>query len=184
MERLGERVKKRREALRIGQKQVAEEISASVSMLSQIENGRAFPSILTLKKIAEALDTTVGDLIGEQENLNINPVLLMGNEKFVKKNKFGTSLYLLSNHDQGKQMEPYKIKIKPEGHTEGLLVKHPGQSYCYILKGKVTFHIGHKKYNLKCGDNIYFMSNIEHKIINESDDDAEIIWVVTPTTLQ
>jgi len=183
MERLGERVKKRRELLGIGQRQVAQQIDASISMLSQIENGRAFPSILTLKKIAEALHTTVGDLIGEQENLSINPVVRSGEGKFVKKNSNGTAKYLLSHHDPGKQMEIYKLVFSSGGDTSDILFRHYGQSYCYILKGKLNIMIGHRKYTLSVGDSLYFMSNIDHIVTNSEKNNAECIWVVTPPSM-
>ena len=55
MYKLGERVKKRRETLNIQTNDLAFLIGVTPSLISQIERAKAFPSILTLKKIADAL---------------------------------------------------------------------------------------------------------------------------------
>ena len=62
---------------------------------------------LTLKKIADALQVSVGDLIGENATFLVNPFLKSKERKFVKKNKTGARLYLLSHHDPAKQMDPF-----------------------------------------------------------------------------
>lgn len=54
---------------------LAKKAGISSSALSQIENAKAFPSILTLKTIADRLHTTVGEIIGEHEALLNNPRL-------------------------------------------------------------------------------------------------------------
>ena len=66
------------------------------SLISQIVKGKAFPSIVTLKKISDVLQTTVGELIGEYDNLCQHPLLKSNERRFVKKNKKGTSLRILA----------------------------------------------------------------------------------------
>ena len=65
MHRMGERIRARRENLGIQVNDLAGMIGVTPSLVSQIERAKAFPSILTLKKISDALQTTVGELIGE-----------------------------------------------------------------------------------------------------------------------
>ena len=75
MHKLGDRIKQRRESLNIHTTDLAKSIGVSSSLISQIERAKAFPSILTLKKIADALQITVGELIGEYETLIAKPLL-------------------------------------------------------------------------------------------------------------
>ena len=88
---------------------LAKKVGISSSALSQIENGKAFPSIVHLKSIADCLYTTVGEVIGEHETLIKNPLLKNSQKKLVHKNKTGAKSYLLSHHDSHKQMETYSI---------------------------------------------------------------------------
>ncbi|WP_342558265.1 helix-turn-helix transcriptional regulator [Metasolibacillus sp. FSL K6-0083] len=63
---LGEKVKKRRKQLKLTLKELAGE-DFSYSLLSQIENDKAKPSMATLQKIAEKLSLPVNELINPIE---------------------------------------------------------------------------------------------------------------------
>ena len=94
MDQMGKRIKRQREILGLQVKELSKEIGVTSSLISQIERGKAFPSIVTLQKLAYALNTKVGDLIGENENLDQHPLLKPEERRFVKLNKSGTSLHL------------------------------------------------------------------------------------------
>ena len=82
MDLRGIRIKKKREAMGFLVKDLSAQIGVTSSLISQIEKGKAYPSIVTLKKIAVALQTTVGELIGEHENLSQNPLLKPNERRF------------------------------------------------------------------------------------------------------
>ncbi|MBN2444846.1 MAG: helix-turn-helix domain-containing protein, partial [Spirochaetales bacterium] len=137
MNKIGERIRFIREHKTMQLNELAKKVGVTKSCLSQIENGKSFPSIITLKKIADNLQTTIGELVGEKERLAFNPLITLENRKFVKKTQSGASLYLLSHHDPNKQMETYFVQF-PEGSTStGLLENHHGQAFCYIINGKI-----------------------------------------------
>lgn len=87
MNRIGERIKKKRELHNLHLNELADKVGISSSALSQIEKAKSFPSIVTLKRISEHLHTTVGELIGENEALSANPVVLRNEMKYVDQNK-------------------------------------------------------------------------------------------------
>ncbi len=62
--KIGERIKQIRIGKGLKSYELANKIGVSPSMLSQWENGKEPSSILTLKKIADALGVSVNDLIG------------------------------------------------------------------------------------------------------------------------
>ena len=183
MKRLGERVRRKREALHLKLNDLSNKVGISPSALSQIEKAKAFPSILTLKNIADCLHTTVGELIGENETLSNQPLIKDAEKKFVKENESGTKLYLISHHDPLKQMETYMVEFGPDSDSDGLMTSHPGQEFCYVIKGRLEIHLDGKLYILEKGDSFYFNSNIEHKIINNKNGTTRIIWVVTPPNI-
>jgi transcriptional regulator with XRE-family HTH domain len=63
LDQLGLRIIKRREELGLTQKALAEAIDMQPGNLSQIESGGRNVTIRTLCRIAEALDTTVAELV-------------------------------------------------------------------------------------------------------------------------
>jgi len=179
MDFMGDRIKKRRESLNIQAAELAKTIGVSASLISQIERGKAFPSILTLKKIADALHITVGELIGEQSSLNSHPVVKKSERKFVKKNKTGTRSYLLSHHEQSKLMDPFLLDFKPGADSSEIMTTvNPGQEYIFVLQGAFKVQIGSSEYSLKEGDSFYFTSDENHLFTNKTKANAQLLWVV------
>ena len=128
MDLMGKRIKKKREVLGFLVKDLSAQIGVTPSLISQIERGKAFPSIVTLKKIAETLQTTVSELIGENDNLRQHPLLKSNERRFVKANENGTNLHLLSHHEPSKQIEPYIIQFQNKSDSNGIMTSnYPGQ---------------------------------------------------------
>ncbi|MFK5891227.1 MAG: XRE family transcriptional regulator [Flavobacteriaceae bacterium] len=178
---MGKRIKRKRESRGFPMKDLSIKIGVSSSLISQIENGKAYPSIVTLKKIAEALQTTVGELIGEHENFVQHPLLKSSERKFAKENKNGTRSYLLSYHNTSKRIEPYIIQFnKDSDSTEIMTSNFPGQEFCFVLKGIFEATVDDKKYKLETGDSFYFHSRRPHLFKNTSGKEAELIWIITP----
>ncbi len=181
MDQMGKRIKKKRESHGFQMKELSDRIGVTSSLISQIESGKAFPSIVTLKKIADALHTTVGELIGENEDLVHQPLLKLNERRYVKENKNGTSLFLLSRHDPSKRIEPYIIQfIKNSDSTDIMTSNYPGQEFCFILKGMFEAIVNDQEYNLNEGDGFYFNSSRPHYFKNVSGGKAEILWIITP----
>jgi transcriptional regulator with XRE-family HTH domain len=183
MNRLGERIKRKREMLNLPLSDLSKKVGISVSALSQIENSKAFPSIVTLKSIANSLYATVGELIGEHESLTKNPLIKAGDVKFVKVNSSGTSLFLLSHHENSKQMEPYLLKFIENSDSSDIMNTHPGQEFIYVIEGKLMITLDNSQYILEKGDNFYFNSSILHILKNIHNSSAKVLWIVTPPNI-
>lgn len=183
MNRLGERIKRKRETLNLPLSDLSKKVGISASALSQIENSKAFPSIVTLKSIANSLYTTVGELIGEHESLTKNPLIKSVDIKFVKVNSSGTSLFLLSHHENSKQMEPYILKFVENSDSSDIMHIHPGQEFIYVLEGKLMITLDNTQYILEKGDNFYYNSTIAHTLKNIHNSSAKVLWIITPPNI-
>lgn len=183
MKRLGERIRKKRENRQMQLNDLAKKVGISSSALSQIENGKAFPSIIHLKNIADCLYTTVGEVIGEHETLSKNPLLKVTEKKLVHKNRSGTKSYLLSHHDPQKQMDTYSIVFSEGSDADGIMIDHPGQEFLHVIKGSIEFLLDNEKYALNQGDSFYFNSSVSHNAKNIHGGISEIIWIITPPNI-
>ncbi len=183
MLRMGERIRNRRENLTIQINDLASTIGVTPSLISQIERAKAFPSIVTLKKIADALQTTVGNLIGENETYMKKPVVTFSEKKLVQANESGATLYLLSHHDQQKVMEPHLIVFAPKASSQNLINATVGQSFYHILKGNLKIEMNFQEYLLGQGDSFYFNSGYKHTIYNIGDSEANLLWISSHPTL-
>jgi len=180
MNRIGERIKKKRELLSLNLNTLAEKVGISSSALSQIEKAKSFPSIFTLKSIAENLHTSVGELIGENDSLTNNPVITKKEIKYIDQNKSGTIIYFLSHHDTNKQMDTYLIRFAKTSGIEGFFANSHGQIFCHVLSGEIRFELEGKAYALKQGDNIYFNARSPHDAVNNFDGLSELLWIQSP----
>lgn len=166
MNRIGERVKRQREILGMQLNDLAKKVGISSSALSQIEKAKSFPSILTLKLIAENLQTTVGELIGENESLFNNPVYRKEENEAIERNDSGTVLSLLSQKDLSKQMDTFLISFNNDSDSIGLFNDHSGQIFGYLISGEIQFEIDNKSYVIQPGDTVYFNSKRNFRFQN------------------
>lgn len=178
MKRIGERINFKRKQLNLQLNDLAKKVGISPSALSQIEKAKAFPSIITLKSIAENLQTTVGELIGENESLSKNPVVHKDEMKFIEKNETGTEIFLLANHDLNKIMDSYFIKFVSGSDMTSLFTAINGQIFCFVLTGKLTFTLNSEIYYLQTGDSIYFNSKEIFTAVNQTET-CELVWVIS-----
>ncbi len=179
MKRIGERINTKRKQLNLQLNDLAKKVGISPSALSQIEKAKAFPSIITLKSIAENLSTTVGELIGENETLSKNPVVQRNEMKFVERNATGTEIFLLAHHDLNKQMDTYFVRLIQGSDLLDLFTANSGQIFCYVVSGEISFYLDSITYNLKVGDSIYFNSKASYSAINKFDSTCELVWIIS-----
>ena len=78
METFGKKLAKLRKEQKLSQTDLAKKLNTSVSVISRYERDEMIPSIDTAKKIANLLETSVGYLLGENEQADLfkNPSML------------------------------------------------------------------------------------------------------------
>ena len=85
---IADKIKHLRKANKLTQEQLAEKLNMDQRNLVRIESGKGFPSITTLIKIAEALNTTPNFLLSVEDNKSpenqlksdINTILTLAKE--------------------------------------------------------------------------------------------------------
>jgi transcriptional regulator with XRE-family HTH domain len=181
MNKLGERIRKRREYLEIPMNILAKGIGVTSSLLSQIENGKAFPSLHTIKHIADYLNSSVGALIGENDTFASNPVISWEEKKFVKKTENGATLYLLAHYSPLQTMEIYSVELEKDGNSTGLLDhRRNGQEFCFVINGKVAVELTETIHELAINGSIYFYSHDLKYFKNITDKKTQILWILSP----
>ncbi len=179
---IGERIRKSRNDKSLSLRELATMVELSASFLSQIEQGKASPSIENLKKIANSLDVRVSYLI-EDEEIKKNSELIRANERNkVESIDSKTVISLLTSSNIEKSMEPILYEIGPGGESGRSYYTHFGEEFIFILDGELDIYIEETIYNLKKGDSFYFKSTQRHRFKNNSNKIARALWVVNPPT--
>ncbi|MDD3195565.1 MAG: XRE family transcriptional regulator [Paludibacter sp.] len=178
MNRIGERIKRKREQLKLNLNELSRLVGISASALSQLENGKAYPTLITIKNIAEHLNTTVGELIGENENTHI-PVIRKKEAKLITTNDFGADVVGLSYDELNKLMDTFKVRFPEKSNSIGLFNKHTGQLFGYMLKGELQLELDNQTYHLEEGDSVYFNAQRNFQFSNPSKYTAELLCVTS-----
>ena len=181
MNRIGDRIRKRREYLELPLNVLAKGVGVSSSLLSQIENAKAFPSLHTIKSISDYLNTSVGALIGENETFASNPVISWQERKFVKRNENGATLYLMAHYSPLQTMEIYSVELESGSSSVGLLDnRRNGQEFCFVIEGNVVVTLQESMHELSEKGSIYFYSHDLKSFHNQSKNTAQLIWAISP----
>ncbi|MBK6089547.1 helix-turn-helix transcriptional regulator, partial [Ruminococcus difficilis] len=78
MAEFGENIRRAREELGITQQTLADQLYVTRQAVSRWENGSRYPDLLTAKRLAASLDTTLDDLLADDDMHTypeVNPVI-------------------------------------------------------------------------------------------------------------
>ncbi len=179
--KMSEKVKTLRKRKGITLKILAKNVGCTDAYLSQIETGKAVPSITILQKLANALETNVRSILSDAKD--VEPVVMKKNERIkILYPESNVSAELLVKKITEKQMEPLFKVIPAHSETHGVH-RHEGEEFGYVLKGELVLKLADKSYVVKEGDSFYFRAVVPHSYKNTQDIDCETIWVVAPPVL-
>jgi len=181
---LGKRLRSARRQQKMRLKDVAAKVGCSESMLSKIECEKAQPSLQILHRIANALDTSIGNLFGEQRTSGIEiyrkgkrPIVLIKGEN----ERSQIRLERLAPHFDDQQIDGNIHVIEP-GANNGGEIKHKGQEIGFVLEGQIELVVDDQRYRLSEGDSFFFRSDLPHSYKNIGKRLARVIWINTPPT--
>lgn len=179
LEWMGLKIKETRLKKGLKLKDVAHMTGLTESLLSQIENSKANPSITTLVAISRALNTPIGSFF-DSDGDNQSPVVRK-NERTVSRTANGIVYYLLTPHLEKMPFEVLYCEYQPEADT-GEFITHDGIECGIVLEGKLEVRVEEEVHVLNAGDNIIIESSRPHKMRNCTDKTTTTIWIDSPPT--
>lgn len=178
--KLGGIIRKIRKDKRLTLKDVARMTNLTESLLSQIENNKAQPSITSLVAISKALNTPIAYFFDQVKSNTSSPVL-RSSERPVVKTKSNVTYYLLSPNVEEVQFEMLYVEYEKGGSTE-IMHTHNGYECGVVLEGKLEVRLNEDRYVLNRGDSITIPSTQPHEIINIYEGMTATIWINNPPT--
>ena len=162
----------------LNMRELAQKVGCSTAFISQMENGKASPSIATLKKIAAVLDVRVVDFFMTEKTGN--DIILRKDQRIHMKYPQGDAfIELLVAKVSNKKMQPIWAHFEPGDGSQGTY-SHTGEEFGIILKGSLELQIEDEDYLLAEGDTFYFSSDRKHGYRNLGDTSCDVLWVITP----
>jgi transcriptional regulator with XRE-family HTH domain len=190
---IGERLRARRLERGLSLRDLADRLGLSPSLISQIERGRANPSVSTLYAIVTELDVSLDDLLftdrrlpertaGEESaitpGLGSSPVQ-PGRQRQRIRLASGVIWERLTTHSEpGVEFLYVVYEVGGASSPEDAYQRHAGHEWGYVISGVLQVRIGFDEYVLQPGDSISIDSTIPHRLANHGDTPVHAIWFV------
>lgn len=174
---LGSSLRERRKTRGLTLQQLADLCGLSQPFLSQLENGKAMPSLLALHQVAAALGTSAQELLQPLEAGEVS--LVRGDSTACYELSPGATVCFLvdgSNH----HIETNLITAEP-GAKSGCELEHDGQEMIYVLEGSIEVSLrDHDPVDLAVGDAYTYPSGVPHGWRNLGAERARFLFITSP----
>lgn len=190
---LGETIRYLRQSRGLTLKNVAKAADVSESLVSQIERGKASPSITTLRRLASALEVPAAALFLEPDGawprqagksdkteLDGRRIIVRRDERKGLKVPKSKVNYELLTPDHDRQIEFLWIEYIPGAVSRPSPMGHAGEENALCIRGSVVITIEGEEFVLDEGDSISFDSGRAHQVENRADEPAILISAITP----
>jgi transcriptional regulator with XRE-family HTH domain len=171
-------------------RELATRLGVSASLISQVETGRAHPSVSTLYAIAAELDVSLDELLFEDRRPQPIPrgegTASPRIERMLQRSDSRKRIRLASGVTWD------RLTPTSEPDTEFLYVtyevggasshdgfqRHQGHEWGYVIDGTLEVHIGFEVIVLRAGDAVSFDSTVPHRLANNGTEPVHAIWFV------
>ncbi|MBT2367494.1 helix-turn-helix transcriptional regulator [Streptomyces sp. ISL-10] len=154
--RVGAAVRKRRRALRLTLAAVSGRSGLSVPFLSQIENERARPSLRSLQRVADALDTTAETLLAASDSARTIDLMRAGDSAHPGTPRAGVRSLVRGRH------QLHATEYSGERETEGEF-QHRNDELLYVAEGAVEVEAEGRAHRLGRGDSLFLSGGVRHR---------------------
>lgn len=171
-----------RQARGLSLQALAGQSGVSVGMISQVERGRANPSMRLLTALRRALNISMQELFGEAPHSPAPPP--SGDPGFVRRAADRPVIDLDRLHKElltpvdHPHLQIMLLRLAPGGHSGGRTLSYPAEKGGMVLSGRVVLSVDGREALLATGDSFAFDSALPHALRNDGPDEAEIIWII------
>lgn len=161
---------------------MAQRTGLSVGTLSQVERGITSASIKTLSILAEELNVSVNDLLGNLDKrdgeangwiarAHNHKTLVMKDKKIVKE---------VITPEKASAIDLYRVRIQPGGSTgEDLFMTDGGEVIGCVVYGMLELWIDNQLILLNEGDSFCYPSYAPRKWSNPGDTESYVVWAIS-----
>ena len=174
---LGAKIRSRRRLLGLTLENVAQAADLSKPFLSQIERGKASPSLTSLARIAGALQVSTPYFVDPP--VPEGAVQRAGEQLYFSVGDARKRFASLTGRAPDRALEVLLTRLAPGMVSE--MTTHAGEEFFYVLEGTLHLGIEDREFDLAPGDSVHSQSTTPHLWENRSDRETVLLWVGTPT---
>jgi transcriptional regulator with XRE-family HTH domain len=165
--------------------QLAARAGVSPSVVSEIERGKANPSLNTLMKVSTALGISMSEFFTREseptEGREADGVVRVGNRPSMTFPAHGVVYHRLT--PELLALGLYETELAEGYSNETLPAVHPGWEIVHVLTGTLEHHHGDAGVILLPGDSVTFDSGITHWLRNPGPGRARALIFQTPSAV-
>jgi len=150
----------------------------SRSMLSEIERGRAIPTVAVAWRIARALGVSLNDLVDSQEAVSCIEVVRATDKAYLYRSDEHCTIRTLSPLHMEKDVEFYELRLAPKGELRSAPHYQGTREFLTVAKGRVRVEVESHIETLGQGDSATYPADRPHAIVNIGSSQCILFLVV------
>ena len=197
---IGQRLRDARLAKGMSLRHLADRLGVSPSLISQIETGRARPSVSTLYAIAAELSVSLDELLFldadrasvaatdprlVERGMNVvgagartGPVQRADSRKRIRLASGVVWERLTAESEPEAEFLFVTYEVGGASSPEHEFQRHGGREWGYVVSGRLNVTIGFDDFELGPGDSIAIPSTVPHRLVNVGSEPVQAIWFV------
>jgi transcriptional regulator with XRE-family HTH domain len=150
----------------------------SRSMLSQIERGRANPTLAVAFRIAHAFGLSLGELVEAPADPSRIAVIRAGDPAFHYRSDRYCTIRTLSPLQLEKDVEFYEVRLQRRGALRSAAHFQGTREFLTVVQGRIQVESGSQGQKLGPGDSAHYRADLAHAIVNLGPGSALVFLVV------
>jgi mannose-6-phosphate isomerase-like protein (cupin superfamily)/DNA-binding XRE family transcriptional regulator len=169
-------------------RELAKIVKLSPSLISQIETGKARPSVGSLYALTSALGLSIDRLFVEPDgrhgpatsanvpDAEATLVVRANNRKAIElESGVRWERMTAASHSD---VDFLFVEYAPGGASAPTMTRHAGKEFGFVITGTLTVTVNFDDYVLNPGDSVAFPSTTPHRLWNAGDVPVQAVWVV------
>jgi len=181
---LGDKIRNLRKKIGMTQKDLADQAGFTPSFISQLEKNLISPSLDSLLKLSDTLNTQPIYFLMDGEDVSWQKMIIRpGERQHIYLQDLKTAdvhLQLLVSDVINRRMEPYLLTLREKTAVDRHFFNHKGDEFGYILEGDLEVDIQGQKHMLRKGDSLYIESTVPSRWFNAGKGDTVVLWILSP----
>ena len=178
VQRLGAHIKAKRAELGLSLRDLAATTGLSATFLSNLERGIANPTLDSLRKVSNALNTPI--LYMANPVREGSPIVRKDQRRSLNLSN-GRIRYEILTPTLNKKMVLFQARVtKNDGNIVVGPLAEPTEECLVMLSGQISICLAGQAFDLEAGDSIYFEGRSLESIYVIGDEEATYISAITP----
>lgn len=178
---IGPKVREARQALGLSLQQLAARAEVSAAAIHKVERGDMVPTITTLLKLANALDSPIAHFVGDGTRPRAVARLVRADACRPTPPDWapaahGVAGQMLAAPDERFRAGGVAATVEPGGGSGDTRPLRPGEEMVLVTEGALQVDVAGEHYRLGAGDALHYPTDRPHEWRNADEEPARAVW--------